>query len=75
MEYVTSADGISVDHSDDGFRDRTDRLVEIEYIEAGHSLLVYVAADAFYLLIAARAERLITAPVRMMTPMSEASRQ
>ena len=72
---MAAADSIAVYHSDDGLGNRADCLMEVKDIEAGHSLLVDISAYAFDFLIAARAKALSPAPVSMITPMSDASRQ
>ena len=52
MKHVASTDGVSVYHGDDGFRERTDGLVQVEHVEARHAVFINVASYSFHFLVA-----------------------
>ena len=59
VENVASANGIAVDHRNDGFGQRTYLFLHIEDIETGHAVATDITAATFDIHIAARAESLI----------------
>ena len=52
MKYVASTDSVPVYHGDDGFRERTDGLVQVEHVEARYAVFINVASYSFHFLVA-----------------------
>ena len=62
MENVSPANGIAVDHRNDGFGKGTYLFLHVEHIETGHAVATDITAATFDIHIAARAESLIASP-------------
>ena len=56
VQYVAAAYGKAVDHGDDGLGERANLLLNVEHIKARHAVAADVAAAAFDVHVAARAE-------------------
>ena len=59
MEHVPAADGVTVDHGNDRFRQGTDLFLYIQHIQAGNTVCSDVTAVTFYVHIASAAEGFI----------------
>ena len=59
---MSSADGVAIYHGNNGLRERADRLVQVEHIQAGNAIFVDVSADAFHFLVASRTKCFVPGP-------------
>ena len=60
MKHMAAAYGISVHHSDDGLRQRTDLLLHIQHIQTGHTVRPNVTSMPFHVHVASATESLVT---------------
>ena len=60
MQHMAATYREAIDHRDHSLRDRAYLFLQVEYIEPGHEISAYIAAIAAYILVAARAESLIS---------------
>ena len=60
MQYVSAADSETIHGRDDGFRERADLLLYVQYVQARYAVFTHVAATSFHVHIASRAKRRIS---------------
>ena len=59
MEHMTTADGITIDHRDDGLRQTADLHLHIEHRETRHPLVVDIAATPLHVHVTTRTEGML----------------
>src|SRR5690554_3890268 len=59
MEYMSTSNGIPIYHSNYRLRQRPDLFLQIEHVQSGHAMIIYITTYTFYVLVSATAKSFI----------------